>query len=351
MKRWIKNIIYSHGVVICMVGLFACESEPVNSISEKEAKDKLVVFDVSLLNNGDRSFLSPDTTSANPEYKIPSQKKAILFYHGSDGIVHSFITELYPTNDGFITDQLSYEVPDPTLLTLTRFIIVDGESPSIYYSSIKNDSEEGLKTEGNGCLPISLALSETADLDTCRFLISLIDVTKTIPQACGYKGWGDDCFHSFEIAYSVNICGDPCELLNGDIQKNHAIADTEMKIERQELKDGEWTTVGEAKRCKSGEGQLGVISLDNYLFLSDLDERYILTLILENEVEIMAAITMQDLLIPSQSGFWETPAGGADCTGYIHLDLCDIDLTQKSLINKNAKWAFEVTKPKQCIDK
>lgn len=341
------DIKYAFFVIWSLFGLLSCESFSGDFISESEKgiTDKSIVFELSFKN----SDIINQMTDSKLFGDNGSQAKVIFSYHGSDGITHSSISDLYFKSGTFFTDPLSLVFPDTASLTLTKLIITDKNSAkSIYYSSMAVNSNEGEK-RGVGCLPASILISEKENADTCKLEVSLIDIVQTLPQACGYQSWTDDCMRPFEIAYSVNICGDPCELLDGDSQKKHAIANSQMKIQRQEFQDNKWVSVDDVYCVKSGEGQLGIMKFDNYLFLSDEEERYLLTLVLENEVEIEAIVNLQDLLIPSQSGFWETPAGSEVCTGYIHFDLCDVDLTQESLVQKNAKWAFKVTKPKNCI--
>lgn len=343
------DIKYVFFVLWSLFGLLSCESFSGDCISEseKELIDKSIVFELSFKDSDINNQITDSRLFDDKE----SQVKVIFSYHGSDGIPHSCISDLYFKSGTFFTEALSLMFPDTASLTLTKLIITDEKSAkNIYYSSMAVNSNEGEKREV-GCLPVSILFSGKEKADTCKLVVSLIDITQTLPQACGYQSWTDDCMRPFEIAYSVNICGDPCELLVGDSQKKHAIANSQMKIQRQEFQDNNWVSIDDTYCVKSGEGQLGVMKFDNYLFLSDAEERYLLTLVLENEVEIEATVNLQDLLIPSQSGFWETPAGSEVCTGYIHFDLCDVDLTQESFVQKNAKWAFKVTKPKQCIGK
>lgn len=284
--------------------------------------------------------------------ETPDEFKAIFMFSKNEEERITKEATLQTYEGKLVTEGIYLDI-DKNIVNLEKVLIVDRKDPeTIYFGGIHEESSIGKFSDQSRCLPIRVQINKPAEeinsTDSCIFIVDLANTLITNATDCGFKTWKEDYIYSFDIAYFVNTCGDPCDLLNPDYEKIHMGTKSQMKLQRQEFTENKWVDCGKSEWSNSDMDRTGLLSFDDYLIMDNTQERYILTLILDNKVEIAAAVKMERLLVPAYSGFWESPAGSGTNKGYLLFNLCDNDLTKFGFINETAKWPFEVTVPKIC---
>lgn len=332
----------------------ACQSDTENPPNSADNNSDQVVFYFDF-EDSPSVMRTEDVESAIDVSDLllasPEKFQVVLFMDDPSQMSRIEICSLYVHNDSLYSYPVSLLRTEPSSpYQVRRVLISDKQDPRIiYFSSVAIGSEREKQMENEKCLPLPLSLPEK---DTTQvpslFALSLINVNSATPEECGYKSW-DECYIStIKTAYSINVCGDPCN--NTGVDPGHRIGKSVLTLQREEREDGSWHKKGDPQIIEAGEGVLGIFSFQNYQFLDNADERYALSFLIDDAVTITATLALDKLLNPYNSGFWEVPAGAGPCQGYIHLDLCDVDLTKEGPVIENAAWPFYISGPKECPD-
>lgn len=326
-------------ILLITIGCNKSESDILNEKADDNINYKVSLnfdFKTSIENNikSESNFNVYNSILSSPDkYQL-----LILFRHSHSSIVETH--PIYSNNDSLYTDILNINKVNKYSpeVSIKRIAISEKENPkNIVFSTVLKGYDFDDILEEEELFPLNLNYGNINDLNILN--VKFIDTKISTPEKCGYKDWSEEYIKSNKIAYSVNICyPDNNEFIG------HRIGNTSLILQRETFINSNWIKTGEPLMISSGPGELGIFTFEDYCYIKNSDERYILDLTIDNSIKLYSELDVESLSNPRGSGFWETPIGENFCTGYIHLDLCDIDLTKEGIIKEDANWKFYITK-------
>ena len=359
-KHFLKSSTLFLGLSLTGLGVvYTSCSEDKEVYSAAEVAESQVSFGLSLPDITKAEALDEESGTTGTCYD-PEEFKDIITANPND--YYAEITILTDGNatttqkklrvvDGIITsDPISLKAVNG-LHSLVSLHIIEDATGDILYSTVNTGSKFEAFVPAQHVTPYSIQWGENEDetFETMKKKVCTMTALCAVndyAEDFGYAQWGTELIKATCINYSINVCGDPCNLFGN----GHKIGTTEVTISKKIKESGEYIELwsGESK-----DGSIGEMCFSDAMSYKDEDEIFSINIDVIGYGTISTEVTGAEIFNYGykESGYWEYPLGTE--TGYLHFDLCDIDWTKDAIvphINEDAAnpWTFKVSEVEEC---